>query len=157
MLILIALAIQTGWDKAVLHHCYYSGLAEWIKDVIGQQGKPTTLDALKTLAHSIDACHWEQLHEKSCSGTDKSKTDNKSDNKSNKSKSNNQSSSNNNSNANNSNNSNSNAKKNNNNNKSGKLSSSGNCVSPDKLGRDGKLTPQECQWWFDKNLCSVAG
>ena len=139
-------------------HCYYSGLAEWIKDVIGQQGKPTALDTLKTLAHSIDACQWEWLCEKSHSGADKSKTDNKS----NKSKSNNQSSPNNNSNANNSNNSNSNnsnsnTKKNNNNNKSSKLSSSGNSVSPDKLGKDSKLTPQKHQWWFNNNLCMFCG
>jgi len=43
-------SIQTGWeswDKGVLWHQYYSGLAERIKDIMGQQGKP----AMKTLAH----------------------------------------------------------------------------------------------------------
>ena len=29
------LTICTGWDDSVLHHCYYSGLAECIKDAMG--------------------------------------------------------------------------------------------------------------------------
>ena len=33
------LAIRTRWDESVLCHCYYSGLAEHIKDIMGQQGK----------------------------------------------------------------------------------------------------------------------
>jgi hypothetical protein len=63
-----SLAIRTGWNDSVLRHRYYCGLAERIKDIMGQQGKPTTLEAMKTLAHSIDFRHWERLHEKSCSG-----------------------------------------------------------------------------------------
>ena len=59
------LAIRTGWDDSVLQHCYYSGLAEHIKDTIGQVGKPSTLTELKTLTHSINTCHWECLCEKS--------------------------------------------------------------------------------------------
>jgi hypothetical protein len=59
------LAIQTGWDDSVLRHRYYSGLAERIKDIMGQQGKPSTLSAMKNLAHSIDARHWERFREKS--------------------------------------------------------------------------------------------
>src|SRR6202046_5566607 len=94
------LAVQTGWDDSVLRHCYYSGLAERIKDIMGQQGKPITLEAMKTLAHPIDARHWERAREKSRS--DKPKPDNKSDNpKPDKKPGNNQSSSNNNSNRNN--------------------------------------------------------
>ena len=35
------LMIRTGWDNGILRHCYYSGLVEHIKDIMGQQGKPT--------------------------------------------------------------------------------------------------------------------
>jgi hypothetical protein len=58
------LAAQTGWDNSALRHQYYSGLAERIKDIIAQQGKPSTLAAMKNLAHSIDSRHWERLREK---------------------------------------------------------------------------------------------
>jgi hypothetical protein len=73
------LVICTGWDDSVLHHCYYTGLAERVRDIMGQLEKPTTLETMKTLAHSIDPGHWERLQEKSCSG--KNKSNNKSDNK----------------------------------------------------------------------------
>ena len=72
------LAICTGWDEGVLWHHYYSGLAECIKDIMGQQGKPPTLAEMKTLAHHIDSHHWECLREKSCAGKNKS---NNNDNK----------------------------------------------------------------------------
>ena len=65
------LATQTGWDDSVLRHRYYSGWAERIKDIMGQQGKPSTLDAMRSLAHSIDARHWERIREKSRSGSDR--------------------------------------------------------------------------------------
>ena len=55
------LSIRTKWDESVLRHRYYSGLAERIKDIMGQQGKPATLDGMKTLAHTIDARYWERL------------------------------------------------------------------------------------------------
>ena len=58
-------AVQTGWDDGVLRHRYYAGLAERIKDIMGQQGKPPTLAEMKTLAHSIDSRYWERLREKS--------------------------------------------------------------------------------------------
>ena len=143
-------AIQTGWDDSVLRHRYYSGLAERIKDVIGQVGKPSTLTELKTLAHSIDARHWERLREKSRS--DKSnQSNNKSDKKpqssgsqtpsqSNKPQQNKQGSS-----------SSSNDKSN---------KSSGNSAKSaisDGLTKDGKLTQQERQRRMDSNLCLYCG
>jgi Domain of unknown function (DUF4939) len=147
------LAIRTGWDETVLRHRYYTGLAERIKDVMGQQGKPATLDAMKTLAHTIDARHWERSREKSRAG--KGKSDDKPDNsKSDKGKSDdkgkNQSSGSNN-------NSNKNKKD-----KSGKApsSSSGSTSTnplADKLGKDGKLTQQERQRRFDNHLCMFCG
>jgi Ty3 transposon capsid-like protein len=153
------LAVQTGWEDSVLRHRYYSGLAERIKDIMGQQGKPSTLEGMKTIAHSIDARHWERIREKSRSGSDKTNTNsgNKSDKK--PSTSNNSNSSNN---SNNSNNANKNQSKgsgsnnSNNNNKNDKSKSSTNPLT-DKLGKDGKLTPQERQRRFDNNLCMFCG
>ena len=157
------LAICTGWGDSVLRHHYYSSLAEWIKDAMGQQGKPPTLEAMNELAHSINSCHWERLREKSCAGRNKSDGTDKSDGKNNKSddKNKNLTSGNNNSNNNN---------KNNNKNKPGKpastkpgkpgklTSTSSNSASiSDKLGKDGKLTPQERQRHFDNNLCMFCG
>jgi hypothetical protein len=37
------LAVQTGWDDSILRHRYYSGLPDRIKDIMGQQEKPSTL------------------------------------------------------------------------------------------------------------------
>ena len=51
------LAVRTGRDEVILCHRYYTSLAKRIKDTMGKQGKPATLDAMKTLAHSISACH----------------------------------------------------------------------------------------------------
>ena len=137
------LAIRTGWDDSVLRHRYYSGLAERIKDIMGQQGKPASLEAMKNLAHSIDACHWERHREKNRSKktdtTSDSKSDSKSDNKKTSTPANNNKQ---------------------NNNKSEKSASSGNSAStsaPPKLGKDGKLTPQERQRRFDNNLCMFCG
>jgi len=137
-------AAQTGWNDSVLRHRYYTGLAERIKDVMGQQGKPATLEAMKLLAHSIDSRHWERAREKFRSDkgkSDSSKSDQKSDKKASNSANNNPS------------------QKYSQNNKSGKPApSSGNSAGlSDKLGKDGKLTPQERQRRFDNNLCMFCG
>lgn len=138
------LAIRTGWDDSVLRHRYYSGLAERIKDIMGQQGKPASLEAMKTLAHSIDSRHWERLREKSRStkkpDTNNNKSDSKPDDKKAPTSGNN------------------NNKQNNKSDKS--ASSSGNSKStsaPPKLGKDGKLTQEERQRRFDNNLCMFCG
>jgi hypothetical protein len=124
------LAIRTGWDDSVLRHRYYSGLAERIKDIMGQQGKPATLEAMRLLAHSIDSCHWERLREKSRASKNKAdgkpdKSD-KSDDKKNPASGKDDS--------------NSRKGKNKQNNKPGKTpSTSGNSASiSDKLGKAGK-------------------
>jgi hypothetical protein len=148
------LAIRTGWDDGVLRHHHYSGLAECIKDIMGQQGKPTTLDEMKFLAHSIDSHHWERLHEKSQAGRSKSDSHDKSDSKNNKSddkgktpaSSSNQS------------NQSKNKNKSNNNKPAKPASSSGTSASiTDKLGKDSKLTQEERQCRFDNNLCLFCG
>ena len=116
-----------------------------------QQGKPSTLNKMKTLAHAIDACHREHHREKSradksqskSNNKNTSKSENKSDNKTGNSGKNNKS---------NQSDSNTNTNNNNNSNKSTKLAASGNSVA-DKLGKDGKLTSEECQHRFDNNLC----
>ena len=117
---------------------------------MGQQGKPATLEAMKALTHSIDARHYERLREKSRSEKNKPDKDKSDKDKSDKKHGNP------NSNNNNSGNSNKNKNKNNqnSNNNSGKLASSRNSAAlSDKLGKDGKLTPQERQRRFDNNLC----
>jgi hypothetical protein len=150
------LSVRTGWDESVLRYRYYSGLAERIKDIMGQQGKPTTLAAMKASAHAIDSRHWERQREKSRSG--KSKPDSRSDDTPKSDKKNHNPPSTSNSNSNNSNKNNKNNKGNQNNNKSAKPSSSGNSASiSDKLGKDGKLTQQERQRRFDNNLCMFCG
>ena len=133
------LAIQSGWDDGVLRHRYYSSLVERIKDNMGQLSKPSTLGKMKKLAHSIDARHWERLHEKSPS---EKSTPPKSDKPSTNSNSNNTP-----------------AKKtqssNNSSNKSTKPSSSDTSFKStisDNL-KDGKLTQQERQRCMDNKLC----
>ena len=150
------LSVRTGWDDSVLRHRYYTGLAERIKDVMGQQGKPTTLDGMKVLAHTIDARHWERLRERSRSG--KAKSDDKSDkpdnnkfDKSNKTDDKAKHSS-----------GFSGFKGKNKpdySNRSAKAGSSSGSSNPlaDKLGKDGKLTHQERQRRFDNNLCMFCG
>jgi Ty3 transposon capsid-like protein len=160
------LAVQTGWNDSVLRHRYYSGLAERIKDAMGQLGKPSTLDKMKTLAHSVDARYWERIREKSCSGSDKTSNTNSSNNnfKSDKPNSNSDTSdtsdhtspNNNSNNKNQSNGSSTSNSSDNKNLKNNKSESSANPLS-DKLGKDGKLTPQERQRRFDNDLCMFCG
>ena len=145
------LAVRTRWDDSVLRHRYYTGLAERIKDIMGQQGKPATLEAMRNLAHSIDARHWERLREKSRAGKNKSEGNDKSDGK-NKSDDKNKTP--------NPGNNNPGSSKNNKSkgNKPNKPASSGNSAAlADKLGKDGKLTPAERQRRFDNNLCMFCG
>ena len=140
------LAICTGWDDGVLRHRYYSGLAKRIKDVMGQHSKPSTLEAMKVLAHSVDSRYWECNREKSRAGKNKSEGNDKSDGK-NKSDDKSKTPASNSGNS------------NKNNNKPGKpASTSGSSASlSDKLGKDGKLTQQERQRRFFNNLCMFCG
>ena len=143
------LAIQTSWDDSVLRHCYYSILAERIKDIIGQVGKPSTLTELENLAHTIDACHWEQLHKKSCSDKSNQSNNNKSDKKPQNSNSQQQSTT-----------SKPQQKQQNSNNKSNKSSSTSTPAKSaisNTLTKDGKLTKQERQHCLTNNLCMYCG
>ena len=129
------LAIQTGWDDSVLRHRYYSGLAERIKDVMGQQGKPSTLSEMKNLAHSIDSRHWERLREKSRSEISVLPSENSHASSATPNSSKHDSAP---------------------PEFSENLQKSLNTIS-DKLGKDGKLTAQERQRRFDYNLCLFCG
>lgn len=125
------LAIRSGWNNNVLRHRYYSGLAERIKDVMGQLGKPPTLSAMKDLAHSIDSRHWERLREKSRSDNSALNSENSDALPSSKpipTPSD----------------------------FSGKPRKTLASIS-DKLGKDGKLTFQERQRRFDNSLCLYCG
>jgi hypothetical protein len=44
-----------GYSDGALHHIFYSGLPNRIKDEISHIGKPCTLEGLQTLAQEIDA------------------------------------------------------------------------------------------------------
>jgi hypothetical protein len=137
------LAVQTGWNDSVLRHRYYTGLAERIKDIMGQQGKPPTLPEMKSLAQAIDSRHWERLREKSRSDKPQSKPDNrppsKPDNKSTPSE-----------------NKKHNSGSTSNNNKQTPKPSSVPSIA-DKLGKDGKLNTSERQRRIDNNLCLYCG
>ena len=147
------LATQTGWDDTVLWHHYYSGLADHIKDIMGQQGKPNTLDKMRILAHSIDARHWEWVHEKSRSGSNKSNNNNNSNNSN---KSDKKPQSNNSDKSSNNNNQSKGSSNNSNNNKNNKSKTIPNPLA-NKLVKDGKLTLQERQRCFNKKLCMFCG
>src|SRR5271155_4463037 len=116
---------------------------------MGQQGKPSTLTEMKTLAHSINSCHWEWLREKSRSDNKTSKSNGKStstlkpnqksDHDPPPSASDNKPSN-----------------TSNTANKPAKPSTSATSIS-DQLGQDGKLTADERQRHFDNNLCLYCG
>ena len=129
------LAVRTGWHDSVLRHRYYSGLAERIKDIMGQQGKPSTLSEMKNLAHSIDSRHWERLREKSCSENSAPHSGNSRAHSATPPSSKHDSTS---------------------SDSSDKPRKPLNPIS-DKLGQDGKLTVQERQRRFDNNLCLFCG
>ena len=119
-----------GWGDGALKHQFYKGLPSRIKDEIACVGKPPTLSQLRVLAQSIDSRYWERRNEvnresKSNSDKDKSNKTKSTDSE----KSQNKSSSTNN--------------KSSGNNKSSNTTSSQTPNLEGKLGKDGKLTPEE--------------
>ena len=140
-----------GYGEAALHHHFYNGLPDWMKDEICHVGKPQSLIDMCHLAHKVNACYWEQKEEVQCVSKQQatSSSSNKSSSRSNnnnafssktgqdKPKSSSSSS-------------------NNNNSLSFKASSSTTPVNL-KLGKDGKLTPKEHKRCQDNNLCMFCG
>ena len=48
-----------GYGDTTLHHKFYTGLPDRIKDEICRIGKPRQLEDLRSLAQSIDTRYWE--------------------------------------------------------------------------------------------------
>ena len=152
------LAARIQWGEAALHRQAYNGLSKRIKDDMVHHNKLNTLSGLRKLIQAIDARYWERRgevsHETHASGTSgTSRTSgNKSEQKSDSSKSDSTSG-----------NSFLQSKQ-----KDGKSGTSISKDSPSeldepaseyssKLGKDGKLTPQEHQCHLDNNLCLFCG
>ena len=132
-----------GYREAALHHKFYTGLPDRIKDEICRTGKPRNLEDLQALAQDIDACYWECKDEiarqtKSNPVTSSNTTGNTSSRKATSSGNSSQP-------------------------PTSSSSSSGSKPAgkapniSDKLGQDGKLTSEERQRRFDKGLCMFCG
>ena len=132
-----------GYGEAALHHKFYTGLPNRIKDEICRTGKPRNLEDLRALAQDIDTRYWERKDKiarqtKSNPVTSSNTTGNTSNRKATSSGNLSQPSA---------------------------SSSSSSGLEPagktpdisDKLGRDGKLTSEERQHRFDKGLCMFCG
>ena len=128
-----------GYGEAALHHKFYTGLSDQIKDKICCTGKPQNLEDLQALAQDIDTRYWERKDEiarqtKSNPVTSSNTMGNMSNHKATSSGNSSQL-------------------------PTSLSSSSGSKPTgktPDisnKLSQDGKLTSEECQRRFDKGLC----
>jgi len=146
----LASQVQDYGDGA-LHHLFYSGLLDHLKDEIAQVGKPLTLHGLRALCQEIDTRYWERKDEishttKSQPTSSPTKPSNSGGNSSNsgqeKSKTGNSSSS-----------ANSGSSK-----ATSNQSTSGSRLDlTNKLGKDRKLTMDEQKRCLDNNLCMFCG
>ena len=155
------------WGHGALRRSFYNGLPDRIKDEISRQGKPDSIADLRSLSQKIDHRYWERKEEISRASKASGST---SGNQNSSSKSSG-------SNANNSSSSSSKPKdekskgssssastsgssgnggNNNNNNKKGNSSSTPDSISS-KLGKDGKLLPEERQRRLKQGLCLFCG
>jgi len=144
------IASQMGYGDGALRHHFYTGLPDRIKDEISHVGKPRTLNGLCVLTQEIDARYWECKEEvarqnktstSTSTNTPNTHTPNTKSGKTDKGKSS------------------GNAAQSSSlstltpkSNKSGKTAELS-----DKLGKDSKLTSDECKHRFDMNLCMFCG
>ncbi|KAG6326951.1 hypothetical protein ID866_12138 [Astraeus odoratus] len=122
-----------------LHHHFYTGLPDHIKDEICRVGKPRTLGELCLLAQEVDARYWERKEEIQCQPKSIAPTGKQ---------------------ANPGNNSTQDSGRNKPTSDKTPKTGSNNSSTPDlsnKLGKDGKLTAAECKRCFDLNLCMFCG
>jgi len=133
-----------GYGDGILCHIFYSSLPNRIKDKISRVGKPCTLDGYRTLMQTIDARYWEHKSEVACqTKTSTSSSSNsaskgysstlsnskgKTKEKDNKNKSSDKS-------------------------KSSSSTKPASSETPAHLGKDGKLTKEQCQWRIKDKLC----
>src|SRR6266481_2657063 len=142
------LATHIQWGEAALLCQAYNGLAKHIKNDMVHHDKPTTLLGLQKITQAIDMQYWEHhagvSHETATATTSRrrsEKSDSKTDAKSKGSLHSQQK------------------------NPPGSSQSKGSTSEPEKfipdltskLGKDGKLMPQEHQRRMDKNLCLFCG
>jgi hypothetical protein len=149
------LAALVDWGPAALRHQFYKGLPTRIKDDVCRVGKPNTLKALRNLARTVDARHWARQEEimRENKANKPAKSDKNTDRKpesrgeSSRSAGGNQ--------AKNSANFSGNAEK-----SDKPTNAASHPKKPDlsnKLGKDGKLTPEERKRRFENNLCLFCG
>jgi len=142
------LAARVKWGDAALRRQAYNGLAKRIKNDMVHHHKPNSLQGLRVLAQLIDSRYWERRAEISRENGTSGSSGNKSEHQSDSSKSDSKSGK-----------GSSHSKQKNN---SGSKGSTSDQKKPDpdlssKLGKDGKLTPQERQRRLDNNLCLFCG
>jgi hypothetical protein len=134
------------WGDGALCRQFYNRLPACMKDKISHMGKPATLSEFKTLAQTIDARYWEHKGEISretkSSSSNPLKPSTSDHTSSHPFRSGNHRSG---------------------QNKSAKPTSASTLSAPKapdlntKLGKDGKLTAEECQRCFNKKLCLFCG
>ena len=140
-----------SYGDGALCHTFYSGLPDHIKDEIFCIGKPCTLNGFRTLTQTINARYWEckseilhQTKNSSAPSVSNSKSSASSSDSKGKSKEKDNK-----------------GKTSNNRNKSPSSSSSAlkstTSKAPSHLGKDGKLTEEECQRCIKEKLCMFCG
>ena len=130
-----------GYGNGALHHIFYSGLPDRIKDEISHIGKPRTLDGYRTLAQTIDARYWERKSEVAHQTKSSTSSTSNSASKGNSSASSDSKGK---------------TKEKENKNKSSDKSKSSS-ETPAHLGKDGKLTEEERQQHIKDKLCMFCG
>jgi len=150
-------AAITGWDDRALRHQFYEGLPSRIKDEMVHQNYVNNLAGVKSIAHRIDARYWNREAEKArerarnpsgaghSSGSSKTGQSNANPPASGTSRNDRANSG--------------KKKKSSNNNTSGAKDDSAKKAkaSADKLGKDGKLKPEERERRLKAGLCMSCG